>query len=288
MRLVAALYDPENEKKKGQHIFTTTENPEDWNKKNWGIFWTVNSFTQPVRKKEFVKEIVYWAIDIDKGTKKEMLEKIRKHILPTMVVETKRGYQVYWEAKDAKIENWNKIVWDRLLFYFGADNNAKDVTRLLRYPGFYHCKDPSDKFLIKVVWENNSKYTEDEMLLAFPLPEIEKEKSKQKQNLRIIFKDSDDLWERVWSMNCLTALERISGHPGVGGEVFTFTKTSNGKHNIEVNGKTTSCWVDREGRIGSLDKGGPTIFQWINWYQRDKKRTIEIMKGVFPELWNKN
>ena len=287
MRLSYGLFDPDPSTM-GQKLLKTALEQKNWNEKGWGIFQTVNAFSQETRKKQYVKEILYWAVDIDLGSKEEQLSKIKKNLLPSIVVETKRGYQVYWRAKNARIENWNKIVWDRLLFHFGADKNAKDITRILRVPGFYHCKDPNDKFLIKTVWEDSVSYTEDEMFLAFPLPEKEERHSEIKENLRVTFKESDDLWERVWSLDCKTALEKISGHNSVGSEIFSFKQTTDGKFNILVDGKGTSCWIDQNKKIGSLDGGGPTIFQWIKWYTKSNKETIRVMKEVFPELWNKN
>ena len=61
-------------------------------------------------------------------------------------------------------------------------------------------------------------------------------------------------------------LKKLSGISELKGEVFDFIKNSNDTHQIVVNGELSGCWVDSNGLIGSHDKGGPTIIQWICWY----------------------
>jgi hypothetical protein len=90
-------------------------------------------------------------------------------------------------------------------------------------------------------------------------------------------------WDRVWNLNCEEALYRLSGTHYVSGETYSFKNNSNGSRNILVNGKGTSCWVDQEGRIGSLDDGGPTIAQWLHWFHKDYRKVAEMIKEVFPE-----
>jgi hypothetical protein len=120
----------------------------DWNQKGYGIFQTVNWFIGP-RRKSKLQGINAWAVDIDTGSKEQMLLKIHQGLIPTLVVETKRGYHLYWKAKDGSERTWKAIVWDRLVPFYGADRNAKDLCRTLRVPGFLHQKDLANPFLVK-------------------------------------------------------------------------------------------------------------------------------------------
>lgn len=260
----------------------SAQEAEAWNKEQWGIFWTVNSFNGP-RKNENLKKIISWSVDIDEGTKESQKEKIKKFPQPSLVIETKRGYQVYYNAEDATVENYG-IIQSRLVEVFGGDPKAKDIARVLRVPGYLHWKDPKNPFAIRLSFFSEKTYSEKTMLDFF---KVKKEKPglKEKVKKELSFIKNNDLFERIYSMDCEQALLRLSGHPVVGCEVFTFKRVSSGNLNILVNGKSTSCFIDKDKRIGSFDKGGPVIWSWINWYHKDHKKTYQFMREYFPELF---
>jgi hypothetical protein len=70
----------------------------------------------------------------------------------------------------------------------------------------------------------------------------------------------------------------------VNGERFTFKRCARGTHNILVDGKGTSCWVDDSGRIGSNKGGGPTLYQWLRFYGNSPKECTRVLKETFPHL----
>jgi hypothetical protein len=262
----------------------------EWSAKKWGIFHTVNSFTGQTRKKENLREILSFSADMDGGDKVLILQRLAKFLKPTTLIETKNGFHAYWNAAyGTTAEDFEEIVGDRLVPLLGADHRAKDVSRLLRTPGFMHWKDPNDPFAIKLILEvdNENVYTAKEMREGFPLPQKEEKVSREKSSLRheLRFQKDGDLFNKIYSLNCEEALRRVSGSDAVSGEMFSFKTTSGNKSNILVNGKSTSCWIDENKRIGSADGGGPTIWQWVNWYQRDHKKTYELMKKYFPEIF---
>lgn len=260
--------------------------PEDakrYNKLNYGIFWTVNEFSG-ARTKDNLKKINSWYIDLD-GNKESIIEKLNEGLYPSYVVETKNGFHAYFYALDAKPENY-KEVQERLIDFYDADANAKDVTRVLRVPGFYHWKDPKNPYLVQTVWHKEHYYSEKDMLFFYPSSDDEDYIESQKSNIkRVISFETDEFWDKVYELNAIDALERLSGKMCVNGEVFSFKKNSNGKHNIIVNGKGTSCFVDQQGAIGSSAKGGPSIWQWLRYYGHSHKQTYQILKDNFKELW---
>lgn len=285
MAQIYKMIDDESITNKGGMIRIALADAQKANESGHGIFWTVNSF-RGARQIANLVSVDAWAIDMDHGTKDEMLATLKRGLIPTMVVETKRGYQAYWRALDAKPEHWNSIVLDRLVPFYGADANARDLARVLRVPGFLHLKNPKEPFLIRKVWECNACYCENDMALFYP-DTSNAERTEFKRSMKKELGDTDDLWESIWRMDCLKALETLSGTDAVCGDVFTFRQTTRGKFNIFSNGKGTSCWIDTEGRIGSLDKGGPTPWMWINWYHKNHAVTREYMRKYFPELpWN--
>ena len=256
-----------------------------WNARGYGIFGTVNRFSGNRRTIANLERIEAWAIDMDEGTKQEQEAKLKGFALvPSIVVETKRGFQAYWRAKDAKPEHWNGIMVERLVPYFGADKNARDIARILRMPGFRHLKNPNDPFPVVEVHRWDVSYREYEMVAALPEPADKVHRAKHDEVRRELRVYGDDFWERVYNLDCVEGLRRLSGSAAVGGEHFTFHRTSSGNMNILVDGKGTSCWVDKAGRIGSLADGGPTLFQWLRWYRNSGAECVRVLKQAFPQL----
>lgn len=249
-----------------------------------GIFHTWNEY-DGTRLGKNVKKITAWAIDIDGGDKNSQTKKILKSpLVPSSIVETKNGFHVYFPAHDATIKNFKSVMLG-LQKFFGSDLRALDSARILRTPGYYHQKDPKNKFLIEEIFSRKIKYREQEMLEAFGAEEEIEIYSEDEA----LFLDhgSSELWDMVYQMNCKAALEILSGTPAVNGEKFSFHRTRSG-FNIVVDGKSTSCWIDRSGRIGAKGGGGPTIYRWILWYTHDKKKAVEYMQQYFPNLpWGK-
>ncbi len=271
---------------RGCFLIRPGESPAEWQRTGHGIFWTVNEFENGVRQIKNLTCIQSWAIDMDEGTKEEQRARLHSSpVEPSLIVETKRGYQAYWNAKDAKPEHWNAIVLDRLVPFFGSDPNARDLARILRVPGFLHLKNPADPFKVRTVHRCQASYTEEQMATRFkpaPKPEpVERAKREVK------FEGSDGFWDAVYHLDCEEALARLSGHPAVGGEQYTFRQNANGNRNIIVDGKGTSAWVDRNGRIGSLSGGGPTVAQWVRWYGASYAEAAKVIKELFPQLAEK-
>lgn len=275
--------------------------PDDaaaWNARGFGIFATVNSFNGP-RRKENLRRINAWAVDLDEGTKEQQRKRLEQSpLVPSCVVETKRGYQAYWYAQEGAVaDHWNAIVLERLVPMFGADKNARDLCRILRVPGFLHQKDPTTPFRVNVVWSHYVAYSEVQMGRAFPWVPDAKEQAAVRRESLVRARESarqhaiaagmsptESLWDAIWSLDCEDGLRRMSGHWAVGGEVYTFRSTTRGNRNVFVNGKSSSCFIDENKRIGSLDGGGPTLVQWLRWFKHDWKTVIAVLKEIYPHL----
>ena len=275
-------------------IPTTREEAKRWNtpELGFGIFATVNSFNGP-RRKENLTRINAWAIDMDEGTKEKMHAKLSAFCLtPSLIVETKRGFQAYWCAADGKANHWDLIVLERLVPYFGSDPNARDLCRILRVPGFLHLKDPSDPFKVRAVWKHVVSYTERQIWQFSDIPWVPS-KTRHQEHLVEARRSastasasgpSDTLWDAIWNLDCEEGLARLSGHWAVSGEKYTFRGTARGNMNVFVDGKSSSCFIDSSKRIGSLDGGGPTLVQWLRWFKHDWKVVIAVLKEMFPQL----
>lgn len=146
-----------------------------WNKKGYGIHWMPQVFKDDVRRMENLQKIRYWIADIDNGTKEQMMRRVvALPIQPTFIVETKRGFHVYWRAKDATAENYS-LIERGISEFLCADGSLITPTHTLRFPGYYHMKDPRDPFLVKIVWQKpTNEYHESLMLRVFrPKPKVD-------------------------------------------------------------------------------------------------------------------
>lgn len=259
----------------------------EWNRQGFGIFETVQEFNG-ARRIENLRRIRAWSVDMDRGTKKQQEQRLRKTPLkPSLVVETKNGHHAYWFAKPGASTDAFKTIVLRLIEFFDADPNAKDLARVMRVPGFLHQKDPADPFLVRrASGPFPYCYSDREMLVCFPRSSEEGPKGTRTTSVRIPSSgvEGDSFWERAFDLHAVEALSRLSGHPAVNGEVFGFEAQRNGNINIFVNGESTSCFVDEHGKIGSSDKGGPGVAQWLTWYGHSYRDVRRILLDVFPDL----
>jgi len=276
-----AMLDQKTDGKQAPPFPIKFEDAESWNKKKHGIFHTVNEFDGKGRRKENLTRISGWAIDIDTGDKAKMLAKLQERLIPSCVIETPRGLHVYWWAKNATPESWEAIVWDRLVPYYGGDANAKDYCRILRAPGFYHWKNPEKPFLVQVVFSHPEFYTVEEMLRCYP--SVKQEINRAFKNIKLP-PNSANFWDKIFALDCEEALPRLHEHSSLRHEVISFQDHRDGTKQICVNGKPTSCWIDRNKRIGSYQKGGPTVWQWLRWYRFSEKEIYQIIKERIPEV----
>lgn len=263
---------------------------ERWNRRGMGVFWCANLRTALPRRIEQITAPRYVFVEIDQGDKAHMLALIEScPLVPARVVETRRGFHVYWIVDGLTLDLWDAVVRHRLVPYFDADRNACDPVRLLRVPGFLHMKNPADPFLVRVEHKSDARHSIDAMLAAFP--EVKPETRPAYTPRPIVERDSDDILAAVGDLDAMTALERLSGSPLVRGEVFTFRRTSRGRHNILCDGKPCPCFVDERGRIGGGDgTASPTAITWIAWYFGGKPTTsdwrgiADELRRLFPEL----
>ena len=230
----------------------------------YGVFFAFNKFNG-TRQKSSCKGINAWAIDMDQQDINFKLQEKRiesSPLPPTIIVRTKNGYHLYWIAHNASIENYEEVM-KRLIYYFDADPNARDITRLLRVPGYMHLKNPNEPFEIQIKNIATGTYHEDFMLKQFG----EYYESEPKS-----------FWTKLGTLPSKLALETLSGIPEMNKEKIVFGKEINGKQAIIVDGRESSCWIDHKGMIGSADGGGPTWIQWLGWYGHPKGKIAQIAK----------
>lgn len=115
------------------------------------------------------QERMYFPPDVVQRYKDEKLQVIRNwEYKPSYVVETRNGLHVYWLVNGSpNIEDFREAM-SRLINYFGGDQAVKTPARLMRVPGYYWCKDPSNKHLTTIIEYSSHRYPIKDLLMSLP------------------------------------------------------------------------------------------------------------------------
>jgi len=167
---------------------------KDLNEQGYDAFFTVNGFKNaPDAKREHCTSLNAFFVDIDGRKDEKELEAIKARLLPTFIIETMRGYHIYWcldeylFKEDMEETEWAKALleWEQIeatiVKELNADPVVKDLTRILRVPDSYYWKKSGDAwkqgvknapFKIKGVYKNvAATYSFEQVKEAFPFVE---------------------------------------------------------------------------------------------------------------------
>ena len=165
---------------------------KDHNALNRGIFYVVNYGGQ---EDSAITRINAQFVEMDKGSFEEQQKKIQAFPLrPSMVIRTRKSYHVYWFMDAAaKVERF-RIIQKQLVKQFDGDPMCVNESRVMRLPGFKHCKkDPVE--VVCVSFHPERKYTQDQ--LSDVLPEVEsaplEKKSGTEKGLDLVMRSCDFL-----------------------------------------------------------------------------------------------
>lgn len=129
----------------GQHAATLAL----LNRQGAGVFVTVNETDGHGRKIENIVRIRAVWQEADRADVPPL------PLEPHIIVETSPGkYHRYVFTDGATDLAEFKPVQERIARDFGSDPNAMDLARVLRLPGFYHCK--RDPYLVRIVAESGA------------------------------------------------------------------------------------------------------------------------------------
>jgi hypothetical protein len=136
-----------------------------------GVWFTVNDTNGDGRKASAVKRIrAVWQED-DDGYEGEF------PLQPSLIIETSPGhFHRYWLVDgDWPADEQGRAdfagVMACMVAHYGSDKGAKDISRVLRMPGFLHRKNPDEPHMVRVVDGNRRRYTRAQIMAAFPTPE---------------------------------------------------------------------------------------------------------------------
>ena len=294
---IQTFSDTKEENKYSRILPMTKENLEKCiklqEKLPYGIYFSVNPMQKWKRDAASVTKIQTRICDIDTGSKAEQQKLIEDApLIPSFVVESVHGFHIYYLAVEGltkeQYERWN--LW--LMQYYHWDIKVcKDIARVLRIPGYYHCK--GEKHLVVLrddlfCWKS---YSYDQMLLAFPYAEEKKEIQKPEIKITEKLWDWDDDYRyRVNRLDNQQMLYELSGTRFVDHEIIDFKPCTTWQQ-IYCNWKGTSCWIDHAGLIGSSDDGWPNWIRWAMRYARKRGQELDFkdlakrLNANHPELW---
>jgi len=137
-----------------------------------GIFYVVNFGGQ---SDEDITRINAQFVESDTLSFEEMQKRIDEFPLaPSMIIKTRKSLHTYWFIKDGDVSRFRGIQ-KALVKHFDGDPMCVNESRVMRLPGFNHCKE--DPVMVECVsFHPERKYTQDQ--LAQHLPKVEPDKPK--------------------------------------------------------------------------------------------------------------
>lgn len=114
-----------------------------------GVFVTVNETDGTGRKKENIIRVrAIWQEQDDDGCPELPVQ-------PHITVESSPGkHHNYVLVKNVPLDDFQGLQ-ACMVESYGSDPNAKDLSRVLRLPGFYHQKDPSSPHMVRIVCQSD-------------------------------------------------------------------------------------------------------------------------------------
>ena len=187
------------------------------------------------------------------------------------VVFSGGGIHIYYKTPlVTNFDNWRGIYEQaqaklEQLTGWKADGACKNPGRIMRLPESFSVK---RGVLTEVLYLNEGAEP------IFTLEAYEKFKKPTakvapKSELKIKLFDLNS--HSIRALDNKKMLELLSGHDLVGGEVYSFRTRASGGEYIDVDEKPANAWLDKEGKIGSGSKAGPTWVEWLSYYGKTEK-----------------
>ncbi len=138
------------------------------NAMNRGIFFVVNFGGQD---DSAITRINAQFVEMDNCSFEEQQKKIDSFSLaPSMIIRTQKSYHVYWFVDPSAKVNRFRMIQTQLVKYFDGDPMCVNESRVMRLPGFMHCKKTPVE-VVCVSFHPERKYTQDQ--LSDVLPEVD-------------------------------------------------------------------------------------------------------------------
>ena len=134
-----------------------------------GIFFVVNFGGH---EDESITRINAQFVEMDNDSFEDQKKKINAFPLPpSMIMRTKKSYHVYWFMDSSSRVDRFREIQKRLVKQFDGDPTCVNESRVMRLPGFNHCKTDTPVEVVCVSFHPERKYTQDQ--LSDVLPDVD-------------------------------------------------------------------------------------------------------------------
>lgn len=142
------------------------------NSLNRGVFYVINYGGQ---EDSAIKRINAQFVEMDDKSIEEQQKRIDAFPLPpSMIIRTRKSLHTYWFIKNGSVAAFRPLQ-KRLIAYFGGDPACVNESRVLRLPGFNHCK--QEPFPVECIsFHPERLYTQEQLAAALPEAEEKKER----------------------------------------------------------------------------------------------------------------
>ncbi len=134
---------------------------EKLNERGAGVFVTINETDGKGRKISNITKVRAVFADFDGEPLPDTFD-----LEPSMIIESSPGkWHVYWMVEDYPKESFG-VIQTSIAKKLGSDPVVKDLSRVMRVPGFYHNK--KEPFMTRIVESSDLIYSYEEIVDAFP------------------------------------------------------------------------------------------------------------------------
>jgi len=165
------------------------------NEQGHGVFFVVNYGRQ---LDDEITRINAQFVESDELSFDKMLSRIRDFPYPpSMIIKTKKSLHTYWSMKDHPEVSRFREIQLQFVKKFQGDSNCQNESRVMRLPGFNHCKQEPPVPVQCVLFHLERKYTQDELSSVLPKVETVKKNTEKlsgsEKGLQIVMHECDFL-----------------------------------------------------------------------------------------------
>lgn len=137
---------------------------QNHNEKNRGIFFVVNYGGQ---EDSSISRINAQFVEMDDLSFEEQHKAVDAFPLPpSMIIKTRKSLHVYWFVKNAKVDAFRSVQ-KQLVAHFHGDPMCVNESRVMRLPGFNHCK--KDPIKVECIsFHPERRYTQEQLAEILP------------------------------------------------------------------------------------------------------------------------
>jgi len=152
-----------------QGLESLTDTLQKHNEKNRGIYFVVNAGGHEDGE---ITRINAQFMECDEISLDEQMSQIEAFPLePSLIVKTRKSLHTYWLIKDGDVSAFRRVQ-KGLIAQFHGDKTCINESRVLRLPGFYHCKE--EPVMVECIhYRPELRYTQAQLMEH--LPKVEEE-----------------------------------------------------------------------------------------------------------------